>query len=189
MSNTKMEKSDPNINPIIKSALEYDVAQETREFLKSRKHSEIQKKSPKTLPFYLSGIAASIVILFLSILSIQYTYSNQALADQYQIKNFQERDASNEQLDVLRSAYVSYNQKSYKSALELINPLLDGEGDLKEHAEWLQVLCSLKMDTPDEIGINSILENILGNSNHLYAEDAKKLSKALAFPLRTLIVK
>ena len=169
------------------AAFELAIANETRDYLRSLPQGERKKSSFR--PTYIASIAASLLVIIASVVTINFTHSDQSMAGKYGINALVARSGNNVDNSQFREAVQAYYAKDYeksKSFLEQIG--LEG-GKISEYRDWLSLLIDLQTSGSNSETFNSQVDSIIANENHEFHLQAVRLKKDLDLFWRKFVVK
>ena len=173
------------------AAFEYQIAEDTRDFVKGiiGKETSTSDNKPKLKVLYVAGIAATILVLIFSLVSVNISHNDFAIADNYGINAIAVRDGGRINSSTLSEAIQAYYQNDFSKSKELLKePIVDNSLE-QDYKSWLELMISLKTDGSNSESFRSGLEMILNNESHEFNNQAKKLNSDLNFFWRKLVVR
>lgn len=171
------------------SAIEEDIASEHRTFLKSLSNNAEKTQPRNNNIIYWIGIAASILILVISIITANLSLTDGDLADQYTYNTISIRSADSEEDIIFNQAQKAYRDGEYELLWEKLNNI-QAEGSLLEKdKEWLTAITYLKTEGSNSESFRKSISEITEDTQHPYHEDAVKLISELQSVWRVFVVK
>jgi hypothetical protein len=173
------------------ASFEYEIAAHTRELFREELSSINLSGStkPRLKNLFIYGVAATVLILILSIISINLSHNDIAIADNYHINALTLRDDSELDNEVLSDALKAYYMNDFRQSKALMEGYVSEDILINEYLSWLKVLVALKMDGSKSSAFTRELELILKNENHEFHSEASKMKKQLENFWRQLVVK
>jgi hypothetical protein len=169
------------------AAFEYEISKETRDFLKGISESEIQKRPLR--PLYIAGIAASLIILVISIVTINLSHNNASIASEFGINAIVARTGANVSNDAFREAVQSYYSKDYDQAKALLSTLPNDDERLGDFADWLSLLIELQTEGSKSSAFENSLSAILSNPDHEFHGQALEMQREVNLFWRVFVIK
>lgn len=173
------------------AAFEYQIAEDTRGFVKDLIEKESLEKDnrPKLKVLYIAAIAATILVLICSVIAVNFSHNDNALADLYNINSMRIRDGKSLNNINLSDAIQAYYQNDFAQASAFLN-----EGNFEtsleqEYKSWLELMILFKTEGSESDSFQSLLQQILADENHEFNKQAQNLDKDLHFFWRKFVVK
>lgn len=174
-----------------RAAFEYQIAEDTRALAREWVDKDIQKRAekPRTLPLYITGIAASLLILVTCVWSINYSHGDFALADNYHINAFASRDGNEFSDPTFTEAVKAYYRNDFDQARSILSQHSTDLQIVEQNKDWLELLLSLKTEGSDSESFRKRLSEITDNENHEFYGPAHQLQDDLNLFWRRFVVK
>ena len=159
------------------AAFEYEIANDTRDFVGQLLEEDIrnEKQKPSTKILYIAGIAASFLILVLSIFSVNLSHNDIAIADKYNINSIAARNSGGFQDTNFSEAVQAYFGNDFDKAREKLLQPSEEDAIVNDYKDWLSLMLDLKDKGSKSQEFHSKLDEILGNENHEFYFQALKL--------------
>ena len=170
------------------SAIELKISEDTMSFLEGIQDDSIAKKSRHTSLLFLSSIAASLLFIVASLVTINISHSDNALAEAYNLQTIAVRSAQSQEDIDFNAALKAFHIKDYADAKSKLAILDGGETILSDHIEWLYVLMAFEEHGSKSIDFNTLLKAVLNDENHEFHWQATKLEKELNIFWRRFVV-
>lgn len=169
------------------AAFELEISRETRDFIKKLPNTSSIKNSKK--PLYFASIAASLLILIVSVITINVSHSNKQIAGKFGINALVARSGNNVDNDDFRKAVQAYYAKDYEESSDLLSGLgLDG-GRIKEYKDWLLLLIELQTSGSTSETFSKQVDSIIANEDHEFHLQAIEIKKDLSLFWRNFVVR
>ncbi len=170
------------------AASEMQIADDSRSFLADLVEEEEAKlgEKPKLRFIYLTAIAASILILVLSVLTVNISHSDGAIASNYGIATPNFRSSDNEEMSNLEEAIKAFQLDDLETAQRLLSNISDDE-EGRDHRDWLQVLVYLNTVGSSDPDFKLKVGEILQDESHTFFGQAKKLEEELGLFWRKFV--
>jgi len=186
-----MEESD-NIHNLpaeraAEAAFENEIAKDTKLFLNSLEKTKVEKPRRRTL--YLVGLAASVLILMASLITINISHSDSAIAANYNINQMVSRTGENVNDSKFTDAVRSYYEKDYTRAQSLLEEAESSDERVNNYKEWLSLLIALRTSGSNSDTFTSQLEQILSNEDHVFYSQAENMNQDLKLFWRTMVIR
>lgn len=198
-ANELMEKinADPSLKKFYlsekasKEVFEYQIRNDTRALMAKllEKEQKQSKESPKSTILYFTGIAASLLILIVSVVTINLSHSDTALADEFNINVISSRNGATFSDSNFTQALKAYFLNDFKTAKEKLALPAEEESLVVEYKDWLSLMILLKTEGSDSMEFQNQFQAILNDENHEFYIQAVKLNKELQLFWRNFVVR
>ncbi len=170
-------------------AIEEEIASEHRSFLKSKSETTQKNQTKGNTIIYWIGIAASVIILVLSISTANLSFTDGDLADQYTYNTISIRSADSEEDIIFNQAQKAYRDGDYEKVWAKLNDIVLSGSLLEKDKEWLTAVTYLKTEGSESDSFKNSVSKITSDPQHPYHEDALKLMSELQSFWRLFVVK
>ncbi|GLR17962.1 hypothetical protein [Portibacter lacus] len=180
------EDKESIADKVSEAAFELEISNSTRAFLNGLDAEQSEPKRKRI--FYLAGIAASLLILIVSVVTINLSHNDGAIADEFGINKQIARNGNNISDDNFTSAVRAYYKGDYTEANSWLSKSDDSEGNISEYKDWLRLLIALKTMGSKSETFNNQLDSILENEQHEFYRQAVFMKKDLDLFWRKFLI-
>ncbi|WP_235297737.1 hypothetical protein [Portibacter marinus] len=169
-SENKHEKAAENA---ANAAMEYQISEDTRAFLSQL--SSPDKVNPSRRLLYLSSAAATVIVMIASLITINLSHSDAAIASEYGINKIVSRTGGNVNNSNFTAAVRAYYENDYDRAEKLLSEVQLTDNKVSDYKEWLSLLITLQTAGSKSETFNNQIELILADENHEFYFQAQKM--------------
>lgn len=168
------------------AAFEHEISRVTRQHLRGIGEKVVRNRP--TRPLYTIGAVASVLVLIISFITINFSHNNVSIAAKYGINAIVARTNTNVNSDDFREAVQSYYRKDYSKAKEILTSLPKDNERLGEFSDWLSLLIELQTEGSKSPSFNKLLKMITSNPDHEFYVQAIELQKELNLFWRVFVI-
>ncbi len=174
---------DQNSNKIEQAAeraanavFEKQISEDSRQFLNSL---EYEKEKPSRRILYVTGLAASILVLVASLVTINISHSDSAIAEAFGINQINARSGEDIYNATFTDAVQAYYSKNYQESSKLLNGLDLDDKKVSDYKDWLSLLITLQTAGSDSESFYIQMDKIISDENHEFHLQAQKMTKKI----------
>lgn len=170
------------------AAIELIISEDTKSFLNDVADKAGEKTSPHTRLLFITSIAASLLFIVASIVTINISHSDNSLAEAYNMQTIAVRSAQSQEDVDFNAALKAFHIKDYDDAKTKLAAFDGGETIMSDHIEWLYVLIALEEHGSRSPDFKTLLKVVVNDENHEFHWQAIKLEKELKMFWRRFVV-